>query len=524
MKKEDFELNTNKTSNLIGDELQGYKNETNVSSRHLAKGVLLILIVSSLVFSVGCKKDESTDVAPEDDATDVQTEVIEEVVVYEPDVKQYMYSKTKSMVEKAPKSYNAYVEEFEGEKKYFVETFDNKGNLAWTIEWRDLDPEDQRIASKPAISKDKFFIEINGILEARNLKTGEFLWEIEEIGRTERLIVSNKVLYFFGVEGDFVRAINTENGETLFIVEEDAACSNTYWYKVGEEILVYCDVDSSKVKKELVVEPSEKKAPVQFIKDIFKNLNEKLEEAAASDQEITTDGSESDATAEPMDNPDVIVENNGKVTTTETKTEANKVKIVIKKNEDTVESTTEGETGSIINEAVIEYTGCRYDLDGKFLGFITEAPYLPSKHVWREATSSSVLENRDGNYEPKNIIDGSMETAWSEGVKGYGEDEWIEISSRVPYLINSITFYNGYHKSKEDYQQNGKVDEIEIILGDADSLRYSFLATESVKEGFSSTTINLLTPVEVDYMNFTIRSGSNSELYKHTFITEITTK
>eukprot|EP00792_Barthelona_sp_PAP020_P002320 TRINITY_DN13790_c0_g1_i1.p1 TRINITY_DN13790_c0_g1~~TRINITY_DN13790_c0_g1_i1.p1 ORF type:complete len:257 (+),score=61.31 TRINITY_DN13790_c0_g1_i1:46-771(+) len=172
----------------------------------------------------------------------------------------------------------------------------------------------------------------------------------------------------------------------------------------------------------------------------------------------------------------------------------------------------------------LEYTGCQYDLDGNFLAYLSDQPSALQKHKWQSVEASSVLTTRAGNYQPANVIDGNLETAWSEGIKEYGEDEWIEIRSRVPYLISSITIYNGYQKSEEDYNENGRAEEVDITFGEADSIRYTFSEQDETEDGYSRVKLNLLTPVQAEYVTLRIREGGQSELYKNTFISEIVTE
>jgi len=464
----------------------------------MKRKLLLAAIAALMLLSVGCNKDnEEENINGEQDTTETnvtdenggyvdQVEVVEVFEEpFEPDTKEYLYSRLKKYNAKAPKTYSTYVEEFENLASYFLEAFDNKGKKTWRIEWADLAPSKTHLASRPAISKNKFFIEVEGHLQARDLKTGTFLWEFENIGKTERLVVKDKVLYFYGYEGTFFMGVDTETGEPLWRYDEKVGCEAPYWIEFDEETFtLYCKVDSDAIKK-------------------FDNIEDELLESS-TDNLIPKASSESESKSESKSNEENKVRNKTKSSEVE--------KIAIPKND--------------IEESVKDtaYTGCVFNYDGSFKQYSVKKPFIPKEHIWGQAKASTILSNREGDYEPSNIIDGSTETGWSEGAKGYGEDEWIEFKSKVPYLVSELIIYNGYHKSEEDYKKNGKLKKVEITLGNADSIRYSFEETERVKEGLSEVNIKLLNPVEIKFINLTIMDAGGSELYKNTFISEIETK
>jgi hypothetical protein len=79
-------------------------------------------------------------------------------------------------------------------------------------------------------------------------------------------------------------------------------------------------------------------------------------------------------------------------------------------------------------------------------------------------TSSSNLSsnNKTIDYKPSNLIDGDVNTAWVEGVKGAGKGEYIMLQNEGEALISSISLINGYAKSYDLYIKNNRVKEIEL--------------------------------------------------------------
>ncbi len=70
---------------------------------------------------------------------------------------------------------------------------------------------------------------------------------------------------------------------------------------------------------------------------------------------------------------------------------------------------------------------------------------------------SSVLPSQFGNtYGPENLFDGNFSNAWCEGVRGNGEGQeiYIRIEDGIPF--RRLLIYNGYAKSANTYQGNGR--------------------------------------------------------------------
>ncbi|OHD53483.1 MAG: hypothetical protein A2Y33_02605 [Spirochaetes bacterium GWF1_51_8] len=73
-------------------------------------------------------------------------------------------------------------------------------------------------------------------------------------------------------------------------------------------------------------------------------------------------------------------------------------------------------------------------------------PIEMTKEMIQKLSSSSTLKAQGENsYSVKNLFDGDLITCWSEGVKGYGQGEWVEIEFKGGgENIYLITIYPGY--------------------------------------------------------------------------------
>jgi hypothetical protein len=75
------------------------------------------------------------------------------------------------------------------------------------------------------------------------------------------------------------------------------------------------------------------------------------------------------------------------------------------------------------------------------------------------------------NYEPKNLFDNDLNTAWVEGVAGSGVGEWVEIQLGNNAYIEAIGIINGYTKNKSIYDANNRIHKIRLTVAFRDYWR-----------------------------------------------------
>lgn len=98
-----------------------------------------------------------------------------------------------------------------------------------------------------------------------------------------------------------------------------------------------------------------------------------------------------------------------------------------------------------------------------FTKYVQEAR-LPLSSI-AKVQASSILKtdsiNRF-NYEPKNLFDNDLNTAWVEGVAGSGVGEWVEIQLGNDAGIEAIGIINGYTKNEAIYNANNRIRKIRL--------------------------------------------------------------
>lgn len=128
---------------------------------------------------------------------------------------------------------------------------------------------------------------------------------------------------------------------------------------------------------------------------------------------------------------------------------------------------------------------------------------LPEKIIkWDKVVASSVLDSNFDRYGSENISDKKRETAWVEGAKDYGINEWIKVESNSNKEVNEIEILNGYHKTIETYQNNGRLKKVRLDFGNDE-----YLICEIVEENkeylFSKENITLAKPISTDFIKLT---------------------
>jgi hypothetical protein len=116
-------------------------------------------------------------------------------------------------------------------------------------------------------------------------------------------------------------------------------------------------------------------------------------------------------------------------------------------------------------------------------GFVTAATY---------ETSSTYPADGDGNYEPKNMEDGVLDSMWCEGNKeGDGTGEWVQFNFQGVERIQSLSLNNGNAHSFSANMKANKATRLTLTFSDGSTekivLRKSYL-TQSFRFAPRTTT------------------------------------
>lgn len=117
-------------------------------------------------------------------------------------------------------------------------------------------------------------------------------------------------------------------------------------------------------------------------------------------------------------------------------------------------------------------------------------------------------------YEPTNVYDRDLKTAWVEGASDDGVGEYVRVYLDGTHKASFIKIHNGYHKNQFLYEENHRPASIQISGGNGESMTYTF--TDEMKEN-----IIYLGEWTTDYIQINILSTFPGDDLMDTCITEI---
>jgi len=101
--------------------------------------------------------------------------------------------------------------------------------------------------------------------------------------------------------------------------------------------------------------------------------------------------------------------------------------------------------------------------DAAFTKYVQETR-LPLSSI-AKVQASSILKTDAINrftYEPTNLFDNDLNTAWVEGVAGSGMGEWVEIQFEKGVHVEAVGFINGYTKNEAIYKANNRIGKVRL--------------------------------------------------------------
>lgn len=133
------------------------------------------------------------------------------------------------------------------------------------------------------------------------------------------------------------------------------------------------------------------------------------------------------------------------------------------------------------------------------------------------------------NYSYKNLKDEDHNTAWVEGVKGYGIGEKIYFYSNKgykyldKYIVDSIGIINGYAKNELTFRLNSRVRKMKItfsIFDETDSVKSKSIDVE-LKDSPNIQYIRFKPSFQATHIDFEIREVYKGTKFDDTAISEV---
>ena len=109
---------------------------------------------------------------------------------------------------------------------------------------------------------------------------------------------------------------------------------------------------------------------------------------------------------------------------------------------------------------------------GKGADQVEGGQYISTGGRWQfeltdfKVTASSTLTG--GKYSPDNVnktsADVDPDSCWAEGVVGNGVGEWLEISAKVPVLLDTLQITNGLAVSDRLFEANNRIKKLDLSV------------------------------------------------------------
>lgn len=140
----------------------------------------------------------------------------------------------------------------------------------------------------------------------------------------------------------------------------------------------------------------------------------------------------------------------------------------------------------------------------------------------QECQASSSLKEADGSvHTPDYLVDGDLSTAWVEDAPGVGRGEAFAIILKTEADIVGFRIANGYFKSDDLYQKNGKINNLKVTFDDGS---YEMCRLDSYESIFGKPYSDMFVfeyPHRTESIVFEIIDAEEGSIYDDTCVSEI---
>jgi hypothetical protein len=171
-----------------------------------------------------------------------------------------------------------------------------------------------------------------------------------------------------------------------------------------------------------------------------------------------------------------------------------------------------------------------WDLSGYLNASYIMKHTLPKEAV-KKTVASTILNYKQDPFKEFSLTclyDNRLDTCWSEGKKGSGEGEWIEVKVAKGYKVSAIAVATGYLKTENLYKKNSvpvkfRVDfiypggKVKTMTADLPKLPYNNMELYS----HIRKLVELDAPERVDKIRITILGVSPGKKYDNACISEL---
>jgi hypothetical protein len=95
--------------------------------------------------------------------------------------------------------------------------------------------------------------------------------------------------------------------------------------------------------------------------------------------------------------------------------------------------------------------------------------------------SSSLKATTIANFQPANLLDGDLASAWNEGADGPGIGEWVRFDFVESIPLARVEIANGYQRDEQRFAGNARVKTLELTYSDGSTQLVQLLDAEGLQ-------------------------------------------
>ncbi len=131
------------------------------------------------------------------------------------------------------------------------------------------------------------------------------------------------------------------------------------------------------------------------------------------------------------------------------------------------------------------------------------------------SSSSTYPEEKGVNYDPKNVKDAKLSTAWFEGEDGGGLGSWIQLDLDGPQQVSGVKIWNGYWLTADLWKRNNRMKDIDVETSDGQKFPFT------LKDEMTVETLRFPTTVTTSSIKIRFKSIHKGSTFNDTAVSEV---
>ena len=166
------------------------------------------------------------------------------------------------------------------------------------------------------------------------------------------------------------------------------------------------------------------------------------------------------------------------------------------------------------NGSSVTKSNANVDASGQAPSASSSVPSISSGKITN--TTQSSADNENGYVHSAALtVDGDIKTCWTEGVKGLGIGEYIQIYFNGTYKVSGLNIWAGHQKSQDLFYKNARPVAIRVIGSDGSNAVYP------LEDKMGMQRVNFTSPINVSDIKIVVEKAARGNKYEDTCIGEV---